>query len=140
MRGDRGKRPRPSSLRDRDLTARADLWRGLRGLLPGRLRGGALRGRLGTRVPGLRGRMRRRVDPALRRRQSGPEGGRADPAPGPGPGARRPGWGWLERLLGTDVVDVPPLLGRLGLGPTVVRPDLVDHGAHRGVGEVERIA
>ena len=54
-------------------------------------------GALGSRVPRLRRRLRRRVHPALRRRQPRPERGRAAPAAGRGAGARRPRRG---RLIG----------------------------------------
>ena len=70
--------------------ARAGLRRRLGRLLPGRLRGRPLRGGVAARVPRLRGRLRRRVDPALRRRQPRPARGRAAAAPGRGPGAGRP--------------------------------------------------
>ena len=90
-----GRRPPP--LRGRDRAARAGRRRRLRRLLPGRLRGGPLRGRLGPRVPRLRRRLRRRVDPALRRRQPRPATRSSGCCPGRGPGAGRPAPGSAER-------------------------------------------
>src|SRR6266545_3720462 len=45
---------------------------------------------------------------------------------------------WTAPLAGlwAHVVHVPPLVRGLGLGPAVRRADLIDHRAHRGVGEV----
>ena len=68
LRGDRRRRRRAPPLRGPHRSARAgDLGR-LGRLLPRRLRRGALREREPARVPGVRGGMRRRVDPALRGR------------------------------------------------------------------------
>jgi hypothetical protein len=46
----------------------------------------------------------------------------------------------VAAALIADVVDVPPLVGGLDLGPAEVGADLVDDGAHVGLGEVERVA
>ena len=58
----------PTLHRVRVAGAGGALGRRLRRCVPGRLRGGPLRGPGAGRVPALRSRLRRRVDPALRRR------------------------------------------------------------------------
>jgi fructose-1-phosphate kinase PfkB-like protein len=80
LRRDRRRWRRAPQLRGADRPARAGHHRGVRRLLPGRVRRRPLRGGERPRLPRVRRRLRRRVDPALRRRHARPPRSRA-PAP-----------------------------------------------------------